>query len=97
MKKGNNRQPNSKRPRAARPSNDQAAAPVEMPRERKPPVRYGPTFIILEDQASNTFHYKAGVWSSHGVSITEYRATSQVKLLPQQINKMLRYEIRCPL
>jgi hypothetical protein len=97
MKKGNNRQQNHKRPRASRPSSDQTAAPVEMPRERKPPVRYGPTFILLEDQANNTFHYKAGVWAAHGVSITEYRATSQVKLLPQRINNMLRYEIRCPL
>jgi hypothetical protein len=97
MKKGNNRQPNSKRPRAARPTSELASAPVEISRERKPPIRYGPTFIILEDQASNTFHFKAGVWAAHGVSITEYRATSQVKLLPQQINNMLRYEIRCPL
>jgi hypothetical protein len=97
MKKGNNRPQNNKRPRAARPASEQAAAPVAMSRERKPPIRYGPTFILLEDKASNTFHFKAGVWAAHGVSITEYRATSQVKLLPQQINNMLRYEIRCPL
>jgi len=63
---------------------------------RQAPVVYGKAFIILEDAEKNTFIYKAGAWVPHTASIAECRATCQVKQLPQSVNRMTRYEIRCP-
>src|SRR5438128_12072726 len=57
---------------------------------------YGKAFIILEDQEKNTFIYKAGAWVPHTESIAQCRETCQVKQLPQSVNRMIRYEIRCP-
>jgi hypothetical protein len=63
---------------------------------RQAPVVYGKAFIVLEDEQKNTFIYKAGAWVPHSASIKECRETCQVKQLPQRVNKMIRYEIRCP-
>ena len=63
---------------------------------RQAPVVYGKAFIILEDAQKNTFIYKAGAWVPHTASIKECRETCQVKQLPQRLNSMIRYEIRCP-
>jgi hypothetical protein len=59
-------------------------------------VVYGKSFVLLEDPDKNTFIYKAGQWVPHTVSIAECRQTCQVKELPQRVNRMIRYEIRCP-
>lgn len=64
--------------------------------EIQPAVVYGKPFIVLEDKAKNTLIYKAGNWVPDGESIAEYRKTCQVKALPQRVNDMIRYEVRCP-
>jgi hypothetical protein len=64
--------------------------------EIQPTVTYGKPFIVLEDKEKNTFVYKAGNWVPYGESISECRKTCQVKQLPQSVNQMIRYEIRCP-
>ena len=66
------------------------------PVERPVPVVYGKPFILLEDATKNTFIFKAGTWVPHEASIAQCRETCQVKVLPQQVNRMTRYEIRCP-
>jgi hypothetical protein len=63
---------------------------------RQAAVVYGKAFIVLEDEQKNTFIYKAGAWIPHSASIAECRQTCQVKQLPQRVNRMIRYEIRCP-
>jgi len=69
--------------------------PPEQP-QRAAPVVYGKAFIVLEDEAKNTFVFKGGAWVAHTESIAECRASCQVKELPQRLNKMVRYEVRCP-
>jgi hypothetical protein len=64
--------------------------------ERPPAIVYGKPFIVLEDHAKNTFIYKAGAWVPHSESIAQCRETCQVKELPQRVNQMVRYEVRCP-
>src|SRR5262245_41799885 len=64
--------------------------------QRAAPVVYGKAFIVLEDEAKNTFVFKGGAWVAHTASIAECHASCQVKELPQRLNKMIRYEIRCP-
>jgi hypothetical protein len=66
------------------------------PSERVAPTVYGKPFIVLEDGAKNTFVYKAGAWIPHDSSIAECRQSCQVKELPQRVNLMVRYEVRCP-
>lgn len=86
--------------RPARPNG--RFAPETRSLQRPPPVVareivvYGKPFIVLEDKEKNTFIYKAGAWVPHTESIAECRQTCQVKELPQQLNRMTRYEIRCP-
>ena len=62
--------------------------------ERQQPKVYGKPFIILEDDAKNTFIYSAGAWIPHSASIAECRQLGQVKELPQRLNRMIRYEVR---
>jgi hypothetical protein len=64
--------------------------------ERPPPVVYGKPFIVAEDENKNTFVFEGGSWVPHTASIAECRQTCQVKELPQRLNKMIRYEVRCP-
>jgi hypothetical protein len=64
--------------------------------ERLPPVVYGKPFIVVEDESKNTFIFKGGDWVPHTASIAECRQTCQVKELPQRVNRMIRYEVRCP-
>jgi hypothetical protein len=64
--------------------------------ERVAPVVYGKAFIVLEDEAKNTFIFKGGAWVAHTASIAECRQSCQVKELPQRVNRMTRYEVRCP-
>lgn len=64
--------------------------------ERQPPIVYGKPFVLVEDQDKNTFIFKAGSWVPHSASIAETRQTCQVKELPQRVNRMIRYEVRCP-
>ena len=65
--------------------------------EKRAPIEYGKAFIVMEDEQRNTFVYKAGAWIPHSMSIAECRQDCQVKELPQKVNRMTRYEIRCPM
>ena len=65
--------------------------------ERKLPTIFGKPFILMEDEQKNTFVYKAGTWIPHTMSVAECRKDCQVNELPQKVNRMTRYEIRCPL
>jgi hypothetical protein len=88
----------NKRGRAGR------SASSEIPRLRTPPERvqpsapvvYGKAFVVLEDEAKNTFVFKSGAWVPYTASIAECRTSCKVKQLPQRVNKMIRYEVRCP-
>ena len=64
--------------------------------QRPTPVVYGKPFILLEDEDKNTFVFQGGAWVPHSASIAECRQTCDVKELPQRVNRMIRYEIRCP-
>jgi hypothetical protein len=64
--------------------------------ERRAPVVYGKPFVLFEDEAKNTFIFKAGEWIPYGSSIAECRLTCQVKKLAQAVNNRIRYEVRCP-
>ena len=90
-------QPRKKKQPFNAPSVARTARELPVPAERPPPVKYGKPFIVLEDSERNTFVFKAGVWVAYGTSIAECRGTCKVKELPQRVNKMIRYEIRCPL
>ncbi|MEX2174308.1 MAG: hypothetical protein WD872_08100 [Pirellulaceae bacterium] len=59
-------------------------------------VVYGKPFIVVEDAAKNTLYYKAGAWIPYSASIAECKQTCKVKELPQRLNGMIRYEVRCP-
>ena len=88
----------NQRARAANSSNS-ATRSLHRPPEvtqRTAPVVYGKAFIVLEDEAKNTFIFKGGAWVAHTASIAECRQSCQVKELPQRVNKMTRYEVRCP-
>ena len=63
---------------------------------RPAPAVYGKPFIVLEDEAKNTFVFQGGAWVAHTSSIAEFRQSCQVKELSQRVNKMTRYEVRCP-
>jgi hypothetical protein len=71
-------------------------APARPATVRKPPTQFGTPFVVLEDANKNTFVYSAGVWVAHSMSIAECRQSCQVKELPQKVNNMSRYEVRCP-
>jgi hypothetical protein len=64
--------------------------------ERPAPIVYGKPFIVAEDEQKNTFVFQGGSWVPHTASIAECRQTCQVKELPQRLNKLIRYEVRCP-
>jgi hypothetical protein len=81
------------------PRTPSSSAPAE-PRpvfERKPPVVYGKPIVVLEDEAKSTFEFQQGAWIPFSMSIAECRRDCLVKELPQKVNRMTRYEIRCPL
>jgi hypothetical protein len=64
--------------------------------ERKPPTTYGKPFIVLEDAQKQAFKYGNGAWLPYELSIAQCRVEGEVKVLPQQINNMTRYEVRLP-
>src|SRR5687767_3567052 len=64
--------------------------------ERRVPVVYGKPFVLVEDEAKNTFIFKGGEWVPYGASIAECRTSCQVKKLNQAVNNRIRYEVRCP-
>ena len=64
--------------------------------DRPARVVYGKAFIVAEDEAKNTFVYKAGAWVPYEATIAECKLTCQVKELPQRLGKMIRYEVREP-
>ena len=82
-----------KRPRTPPSSSPTIARSVW---EKKPPVQYGEPFVLLEDEQKNTFVFRAGNWVAYSMSIAECRQECQVKELPQRVNGMVRFEIRCP-
>jgi hypothetical protein len=65
--------------------------------EKKPPVVYGKAIVVLEDEAKVTFEFQQGAWVPFSMSIAECRRDCLVKELPQKVNRMTRYEIRCPI
>ncbi len=74
-------------------------APAPEPRrvvEKKPPVVYGKAVVVLEDEAKGTFEFQQGAWIPYAMSIAQCRRDCLVKELPQKVNRMTRYEIRCP-
>lgn len=77
-----------------------SSPPVERPipqiTPRKPPTVFGKAFILLEDDQKNTFEYREGAWVSCDWSIAVCRAEGEVKVLPQRINNMTRYQVRLP-
>lgn len=82
-----------------RPQRTRSAAPPVAARpvwEKKAPVQYGKPFVLLEDEQKQTFVFQAGNWVAHAMSIAECRQSCQVKELPQKVNGMNRFEIRCP-
>ena len=60
-------------------------------------MEYDKPLILLEDANHDTFEFKAGQWSPHGLSIAECRESCLVKELPQKVNGMTRYEVRYPM
>ena len=65
--------------------------------ERAAPVEYGKPMIVMEDEHKATFVYQDGAWVQHERTITDWRRDCLVKELPQRLNRMVRYEVRCPL
>ena len=70
-------------------------APLAAP-ERKAPVEYGKPFTLLEDQNKQTFQFNGGSWVPYTMTIAECREQCQVQQLPQMVNSMTRYQVRCP-
>jgi hypothetical protein len=75
-----------------------ARAPLEPAKAYvpKPIVQYGEPFMLLEDAAKNTFEYTGGAWVPFDRNIADCKIDCLVKELPQKVNKMTRYEVRCP-
>lgn len=67
-----------------------------VPVERPAPVVYGKAFIVAENAVKQTFVFQGGAWSPYSSTIAECRRTCLVKELPQKLNNMTRYEVRCP-
>jgi hypothetical protein len=65
--------------------------------ERAPALKYGKPFTLLEDESKATFQFTAGSWIPYSMTIAECRQNNcQVRELPQKVNRMTRYEVRCP-
>lgn len=90
------RQVNKRRSGGPAPSDGRSLRTPPAVIQRQAPVVYGKPFMLMEDVSKNTFIYKAGAWIPHSESIAECRQTCQVKQLPQSLNGMIRYEVRCP-
>jgi len=97
MANNRQRQNNNKRSRGFDPTSPTRSLrrPPE-PSEFQAKVVYGKPFIVMEDEAKKTFVYKAGSWVDFEASIAECKQTCQVKQLAQKVNRMTRYEVRCP-
>jgi hypothetical protein len=73
-------------------------APLAPRAERAPALVYGKPFTLLEDEHKATFQFSRGSWVPYAMTIAECLENScQVKELPQKVNRMTRYEVRCPL
>ena len=66
------------------------------PLPRTVAVIYGKPFIVIEDEKKQTFSYSGGAWVPYSMTIAQCREHCQVKELSQKVNRMTRYEIRCP-
>jgi hypothetical protein len=88
-------QPN-KRQAARTPDRPRSQLAALVPVERPAPVVYGKAFIVAEDAAKKTFIFQGGAWTPYSSTIAECRQTCLVKELPQKLNNMTRYEVRCP-
>jgi hypothetical protein len=74
-----------------------APPPLAPPPERAPTPQYGKPFTLLEDEGKATFEFTKGSWVPYSMTIAECREHGcQVKELPQKVNRMTRYEVRCP-
>src|ERR1041384_8307864 len=90
-----NRFSNQRKVRRAAANAPPPRAPIVY--EKKIPVNYGKPFIVMEDEQKNVFVFKGGSWVPYALTIVECKQECQVKELPQKVNRMTRYEIRCPL
>jgi hypothetical protein len=83
-----------------RPARGGGRAPTPVVREVRPayvkpaPKQYGKPFVLLEDDAKNTFEFIGGAWAPYSMSIAECRAAGEVTQLAQKVNKMTRYQVR---
>jgi hypothetical protein len=95
MARKNNRNASS-RPKGNASRSAAVRPPLVIP-AKKAPIQYGKAFVLLEDQQKNTFAYTHGKWSPHPMNIAQWQLSCSVTELPQKLNGMTRYEIRCPL
>lgn len=91
-------QPNKRQVAARSSTNDVRRSQLAslVPVERPAPVVYGKAFIVAENSAKQTFVFQSGAWAPYTSTIAECRQTCLVKELPQKLNNMTRYEVRCP-
>jgi hypothetical protein len=83
-----------------RPKSTREAVPlVARPAPQKaPPIVYGKPFTLLEDRSKATFTFSGGAWVPYSMTIAEcLESNCQVQRLPQEVNRMIRYEVRCPI
>lgn len=98
MARKNRYQPPNKRPaRRTGPSGAPALPRVASPAVKQPATVYGKPFVLLEDESKGTFIFKNGAWIAHSMSIAECRQSCLVTELAQKVNRMTRYEVRCPI
>ena len=93
--KHRNNNANKRNRHAPSPRGPQREAPP--PYQLKPIVQYDKPITILEDTMRNTFEFKGGAWVPFNMTIAECRKGCLVKELPQKVNQMVRYEVRCPI
>jgi hypothetical protein len=91
-------QPNKRQVAARSTTTDSRRSQLAIvgPVQRAAPVVYGKAFIVAEDSAKKTFVFQGGAWTPYASTIAECRQTCLVKELPQKLNNMTRYEVRCP-
>ncbi len=89
-------QPQQKKKRSAEGPRVSTPRPASVPLVRLPPVVYGKPFILMEDKDKHTFEFTRGAWVAYERTIAQCRLDCQVKELPQKVNNMTRYEVRCP-
>jgi hypothetical protein len=97
---GNNKRAHHNRhqKRPARASREPTPLLPRVVPEKAAPIVYGKPFTLLEDKNKLTFEFSGGAWVRYAMSIAECRENNcQVQRLPQEVNSMIRYEVRAPI